>query len=177
MNRTLTAACAALLLVGSLTACGTNTNTAAPQNGTTGTNDPNGTPSGTSYVAPRRTQYPNGADQDRESYNRMTSSRRSMGANSEPRSNSLYTAYSDGYVYPGTDAMTPDSGPGMVHDAARAARDMVGSTGAMIRDAGNAIRNAVGGINDTRKSTAGEPDVSQRMGNNANNTMLNANAE
>lgn len=177
MNRTLSAACAALLLAGSLTACGTTTNTTTPNNGTNDVTNPNDTPSGTSYVAPRRTQYPNGADQDRASYNRMTSTRRNTSANNERRSNGRYTAYSDGYVYPGSDVLSPDTGSGIIHDAARTARDMIGGAGAMLRDAGNTMRNTVGGVNDTRKSTAGEPDVSQRMGNNADNTMRNANAE
>lgn len=244
MNRSLWAACAAILLAGTLTACsttpandansnGNNTNsgtgsssmdTANGSNGsgntgstngdnnsgnnpsnnsgntdvTNGTNNSGntngtggngsdstansggmnstgGTPSGTSYVVPRRTRYPNGADQDRASYNRMTSSRTTT--RSEDRPDSRYTAYSDGYVYPGSNAMTPNNGSGLVQDVTRTARNMVTGVGDMFRDAGDAVRNVTGGINDTRQATAGQTNANQRMGNNTRNTMLNVNAE
>lgn len=236
MNRSLWAACAAILLAGTLTACsttpandansnGNNTNsgTGSSSMGTTngsngsgntgstnggnnsgstdvtngtnnsgntngtggngsgstansgGMNSTGGTPSGTSYVVPRRTRYPNGADQDRASYNRMTSSRTTT--RSEDRPDSRYTAYSDGYVYPGSNAMTPNNGSGLVQDVTRTARNMVTGVGDMFRDAGDAVRNVTGGINDTRQATAGQTNANQRMGNNTRNTMLNVNAE
>ena len=245
MNRSLLAACAAILLVGTLTACSTTpandtnsngnntnsgtgsssmdttngsngsgntgstngdnnsgnnpsnnsgntdvtngTNNSGNTNGTGGSNttgnaansgginSTGGTPSGTSYVVPRRTHYPNGANQDRASYNRMTSSRTMN--RSEDRPDSRYTAYSDGYVYPGSNAMTSNNGSGLVQDVTRTARDMVTGVGDMFRDAGDAVRNVTGGINDTRQATAGQTNANQRMGNNARNTMLNINAE
>ena len=245
MNRSLLAACAAILLVGTLTACsttpandtksnGNNTNSGTGSssmdttngsngsgntgstngdnnsgnnpsnnsgntdvtNGTNNSGNTNGTggstttgnaansggmnstggpPSGTSYVVPRRTHYPNGANQDRASYNRMTSSRTRN--RSEDRPDSRYTAYSDGYVYPGSNAMTSNNGSGLVQDVTRTARDMVTGVGDMFRDAGDAVRNVTGGINDTRQATAGQTNANQRMGNNARNTMLNINAE
>lgn len=245
MNRSLLAACAAILLVGTLTACSTTpandtnsngnntnsgtgsssmdtangsngsgntgstngdnnsgnnpsnnsgntdvtngTNNSGNTNGTGGSNttgnaansggmnSTGGTPSGTSYVVPRRTHYPNGANQDRASYNRMTSSRTMN--RSEGRPDSRYTAYSDGYVYPGSNAMTSNNGSGLVQDVTRTARDMVTGVGDMFRDAGDAVRNVTGGINDTRQATAGQTNANQRMGNNARNTMLNINAE
>ena len=146
-------------------------------NNTGNTNGTGGTPFGTSYVVPRRTQYPNGADQDRAGYNRMTSSRSRSASHSDSRPDSLYTAYSDGYVYPGSHAMTSDSGTGLAHDVARTARGMVAGVGDMFRDAGNAVRNVTGGINDTRQATAGQTNADHRMGNNARNTVLNTNAE
>ena len=247
MNRSLWAACAAILLAGTLTACsttpandtnsnGNNSGTGSSMNSTNGTNgsgttgsangnnnsgnnhsnnsgstdvtngtnnsgntngtggngsgstgsvnggnssggmnSTGGTPSGTSNVTTRRTQYPAGADQDRASYNRMTSSR--SASRSEERPDSRYTAYSDGYVYPGSHAMSSDNGTGLAHDVARTARGMVTGVGDMFRDAGNAVRNVTGGINDTRQATAGQTNANQRMSNNARNTMLNANAE
>lgn len=246
MNRSLWAACAAILLAGTLTACSTTpandtnssgnntnsgtgsssmdttngsngsgntgstngnnnsgnnpsnnsgntdvtngTNNSGNTNGTGGNgsgstansggmNSTGGTPSGTSYAVPRRTHYPNGADQDRASYNRMTSNRNRTVARSGGRSDGLYTAYSDGYVYPGSNAMTSNNGSGLVQDVTRTARDMVTGVGDMFRDAGDAVRNVTGGINDTRQATAGQTNASQRMGNNARNTMLNVNAE
>ena len=60
---------------------------------------------------------------------------------------------------------------------ARTARNMVTGVGDMFRDAGDAVRNVTGGINDTRQATAGQSNSNQRMGNNARNTMLNVNAE
>ena len=230
MNRSLWAACAAILLAGALTACSTTpandtnsngnnsgtgssmnstngsngsgmtdsasgnnnsgnnpsnnsgstdvtngTNNSGNTNGTGGMNTTGGTPSGTPNVTTRRTQYPAGADQDRASYNRMTSSR--SASRSEGRPDSRYTAYSDGYVYPGSHAMSSDNGTGLAHDVARTARGMVTGVGDIFRDAGNAVRNVTGGINDTRQATAGQTNANQRMGNNAQNTMLNANAE
>jgi hypothetical protein len=82
-----------------------------------------------------------------------------------------------GYVYPGSHAMSSDNGTGLAHDVARTARGMVTGVGDMFRDAGNAVRNVTGGINDTRQATAGQTNANQRMSNNARNTMLNANAE
>ena len=192
MNRSLFAACAAILLAGTLTACSStpantanpngshvNTGTGATNSGTVDTNTPGttdntgGTPSGTSYVTPRRTRYPSGADQDRTSYNRMTSNRSTANGGSDGR----YTAYSDGYVAPGSNALNPYGRSGLAYDTARTARDMVTGVGDLFRDAGDAVRNVTGGINDTRQATAGETTTSQRMGNSTRNTMRNINAE
>ena len=73
--------------------------------------------------------------------------------------------------------MTSNNGSGLVQDVTRTARDMVTGVGDMFRDAGDAVRNVTGGINDTRQATAGQTNANQRMGNNARNTMLNINAE
>ena len=169
MNRSLISACAAVMLVGTLTAC----SSAPANNSSGGTNDAGtggtpsgGTPSGTSYSVPRSTQYPNGANQDRESYGRMTSNRTHSTASPERRPDSRYTAYSDGYVYPGNSALNSNSGPGPVHDMARSARHMVSGVGDMFRDAGDAVR-----------SMTGMGTASQRMDNDIGNTVRNANAE
>ena len=131
MNRILAAACAATLLTGTLTACSSRTMHTYP-NGT------NTTPSGTSYTAPSSRTNPAGADEDRASYNRMTSNRTQYDGTNSGR----YTAYSDGTVSPGSNNSTY-AGNGTGRGLTGAARDLTGGVGNAVRDVTNGVGNAV----------------------------------
>lgn len=155
MKRMLAAACAALLLAGSLTACGSRTSNGATNNGAAG----NGTtgsgvsPSGTAYTAPGQVRYPAGAAEDRTSYNRMTTNRSQYSSTSDGR----YTAYSDGTVSPGHGAIARDNrdlgttgnttsgtqnNGTLAGDVARGAGDLVRGAGNAVADVGNGIGSA-----------------------------------
>lgn len=145
MKRLLAAACAAMLLTGSLTACSSTKNdTANDTNGTNGTNGAN--PAGTTYSAPGQVRFPTGADSDRDSYNGMLTNRKYDGT-----PDGRYTAYSDGTVSPGyhtNDQNTTDLGSAgnnagsLTGDVARGAGDLVRGTGDAVADIGTGIGNA-----------------------------------
>lgn len=147
MKRLLAAACAAVLLTGSLTACSSRT-TRNATNGVTGTGT--GTnPTGTTYSAPGQVRYPAGAAEDRTSYNRMTNTQSQYDGASDGR----YTAYSDGTVSPGHGAIARDnnttnntttgSGTGsLTGNVARGAGDLVNGAGNAVADIGTGIGNA-----------------------------------
>lgn len=141
MKRLLAAACAAMLLTGSLTACSSNKNETPNTNGT------GGTTAGTNYSAPGRVRYPLGADEDRASYNGMVTNRSRYDGTSDGR----YTAYSDGTVAPGSGAVTRNdenlgtsgnNAGSLTGDVARGAGDLVRGTGDAVADIGTGIGNA-----------------------------------
>lgn len=141
MKRLLAAACAAMLLTGSLTACSNRNST--PNTGTNDTNGTNANPAGTAYTAPGQVRYPAGADYDRDSYNGMLTNRKYYDGTPDGR----YTAYSDGTVAPGGGATTRDTynqgtTGSLTGDVARGAGDLVRGTGDAVADIGTGIGNA-----------------------------------
>ena len=161
MKRTLAAACAAMLLCGSLTACGTtttkpnntldtNTNgtTNAPSTNMNGSangsanGDTNDTANGaanspntnrTSYSTREQPTHPAGADQDRAGYNRMLNNQGRFAGTSDGR----YTAYSDGAVSRrGAEDSLVESGKKGGQNLVNGARSIMDGTNRNIRDMG-----------------------------------------
>ena len=165
MKRTLAAACAAMLLCGSLTACGTtttkpnntldtNTNgtTNAPSTNMNGSangaanGDTNDTANGaanspntnrTSYSTREQPTHPAGADQDRAGYNRMLNNQGRFAGTSDGR----YTAYSDGAVSRrGAEDSLVESGKKGGQNLVNGARSIMDGTNRNIRDMGGVPR-------------------------------------
>ena len=161
MKRTLAAACAAMLLCGSLTACGTtttkpnntldtNTNgtTNAPSTNMNGSanGDTNDTANGaanspntnrTSYSTREQPTHPAGADQDRAGYNRMLNNQGRFAGTSDGR----YTAYSDGAVSRrGAEDSLVESGKKGGQNLMNSARSIMDGTTRNIQDMGGVPR-------------------------------------
>lgn len=134
MNRQLIALCAAMTLVGTLTACSKtpadNTPNKGVENGTTTT------PSGTSY--PRSTRY--GVNN---------------GYNNAYRGNTdgRYYAYPDGAVAPGKNGAT--------RDLERVGEDVAGGTRNLMRGVGDMIDDVSNGVNDTGRALGSAVDHNQ----------------
>jgi len=120
MNRLFAAACAAMLLTGSLTACSTNT----PASNNTGNTNGSASPTGTSYNT-----APGGVNEDRNVGGRRTSAR----GNTTPMDNGRYSAYSDGSLAADR-GRTKSSGETPGQELARDARDMINGVGNAVRD-------------------------------------------
>lgn len=123
-----------------------NNTTAGTNNGTggTGTNSNantidgtgnNFTNNGVNQSTTNKLRYPNGADQDRASYNRMRASQNLYGNNSEGK----YTAYSDGRV---SDRGSTGS---LTQDSKNLGRNVVDGTRNIVNDVNNAIHD-LGGV-------------------------------
>ena len=161
MKRTLAAACAAMLLCGSLTACGTTTTkpnntldtdtngtTNAPSTNMNGSanGDTNDTANGaanspntnrTSYSTREQPTHPAGADQDRAGYNRMLNNQGRFAGTSDGR----YTAYSDGTVSRrGAEDSLVESGKKGGQNLVNGARSIIDGTNRNIRDMGGVPR-------------------------------------
>ena len=157
MKRTLAAACAAMLLCGSLTACGTTTtkpNNTLDTNTNGTTNAPstnmngsaNGSANGaanspntnrTSYSTREQPTHPAGADQDRAGYNRMLNNQGRFAGTSDGR----YTAYSDGAVSRrGAEDSLVQSGKKGGQNLVNGARSIMDGTNRNIRDMGGVPR-------------------------------------
>ena len=153
MKRTLAAACAAMLLCGSLTACGTTTtkpNNTLDTNTNGTTNAPstnmNGSANGaanspntnrTSYSIREQPTHPAGADQDRAGYNRMLNNQGRFAGTSDGR----YTAYSDGAVSRrGAEDSLVQSGKKGGQNLVNGARSIMDGTNRNIRDMGGVPR-------------------------------------
>lgn len=134
MKRLLAAACAAVLLTGSLTACSSRTD----KNSTNTANGADASPSGTAYSMPGQVRYPAGAAEDRAGYSHMTNSRVPYDGTSDGR----YTAYSDGTVAPGHDPARN------ANDFANVGRDTETLTGDVARGAGDLVRGAGDAVED-----------------------------
>lgn len=138
MKRMLAAACAAMLLCGSLTACGTTTTKPnnAPSTNTNGTtNSPN--TNRTSYSTREQPTHPAGADQDRAGYNRMLNNQGRFAGTSDGR----YTAYSDGAVSRrGAEDSLVESGKKGGQNLVNGARSIVGDVNRNVRDMGGVPR-------------------------------------
>ena len=153
MKRTLAAACAAMLLCGSLTACGTTTtkpNNTLDTNTNGTTNSPstnmNGSANGaanspntnrTSYSTREQPTHPAGADQDRAGYNRMLNNQGRFAGTSDGR----YSAYSDGAVSRrGAEDSLVESGKKGGQNLVNGARSIMDGTTRNNRDMGGVPR-------------------------------------
>ena len=153
MKRMLAAACAATLLCGSLTACGTTTtkpNNTLDTNTNGTTNAPstnmNGSANGaanspntnrTSYSTREQPTHPAGADQDRAGYNRMLNNQGRFAGTSDGR----YTAYSNGAVSRrGAEDNLVQSGKRAGQNLVDGARSIVGDVNQNVRDMGGVPR-------------------------------------
>lgn len=131
MKRMLAAACAAMLLCGSLTACSTNMDTKKSTSPNT-----NRTSYSTRSTREQPT-HPDGADQDRAGYNRMLNNQGRFAGTSDGR----YTAYSNGAVSRrGAGDSLAQSGKKGGQNLVNGARSIVGDVNRNVRDMGGVPR-------------------------------------
>ena len=155
MNRVLAAACAAVLLTGSLTAC--SVRTADTASGATN----NSGPADTTYSAPGSNRYASGADQDRGQYNAAVRNRQRYTGTEDGR----YNAYSDGTVSQGHGAMARDSG-----SQNRSGNNTQNRSGGSTRNRGSG--NAMdGGSNAMRDMGSGMGNTMRKIENGIDNAV------